>query len=567
VENVENVENVEKSANAETGQRAVSPLAGKPAPASLLVDLTRLEAAYYNLKPDPAEPSQLVSFGTSGHRGSSLRASFTETHIAAITQAICEYRRAQGVDGPLYMGKDTHALSHPAQRTALEVLAANGVETIIQRDDGVTPTPVISRAILVHNRGRSDGLADGIVITPSHNPPEDGGFKYNPTNGGPADTDVTAWVQDRANDLLRAGLAGVRRLSYDNALAAATTHQEDFVVSYVRDLQNVVDMDAIRSAGLTLGVDPLGGAAAPYWEPINALYGTQITVVNPAIDPTFSFMTVDHDGRIRMDPSSPHAMAGLIGLKDRFRVAFANDPDSDRHGIVTRSVGLMNPNHYLAVAIRYLLTHRPAWRSDAMIGKTLVSSNLIDRTVGRLGRRVYEVPVGFKWFVPGLFDGSCCFGGEESAGASFLRQDGTVWSTDKDGPIMDLLAAEITARTGKDPGEHYQELEAEFGRPFYTRIDAPATPDQKARLLSLSPEDVKEERLAGEPIVARLTRAPGNNAPIGGLKIATANGWFAARPSGTENIYKIYAESFRDAAHLDALVAEAQQLVDGAIGG
>ena len=558
---------MEKIANAETGQRAVSPLAGKPAPASLLVDLNRLEAAYYNLKPDPAEPSQLVSFGTSGHRGSSLRASFTETHIAAITQAICEYRRAQRVDGPLYMGKDTHALSHPAQRTALEVLAANGVETIIQRDDGVTPTPVISRAILVHNRGRSDGLADGIVITPSHNPPEDGGFKYNPTNGGPADTDVTAWVQDRANDLLRAGLAGVRRLSYDNALAAATTHQEDFVVSYVRDLQNVVDMDAIRSAGLTLGVDPLGGAAAPYWEPINALYGTQITVVNPAIDPTFSFMTVDHDGRIRMDPSSPYAMAGLIGLKDRFRVAFANDPDSDRHGIVTRSVGLMNPNHYLAVAIRYLLTHRPAWRSDAMIGKTLVSSNLIDRTVGRLGRRVYEVPVGFKWFVPGLFDGSCCFGGEESAGASFLRRDGTVWSTDKDGPIMDLLAAEITARTGKDPGEHYQELEAEFGRPFYTRIDAPATADQKARLLSLSPEDVKEERLAGEPIVARLTRAPGNNAPIGGLKIATANGWFAARPSGTENIYKIYAESFRDAAHLDALVAEAQQLVDGAIGG
>jgi phosphoglucomutase len=558
---------VEKTANADTGQRAVSPLAGKPAPASLLVDLNRLEAAYYNQKPDPAEPSQLVSFGTSGHRGSSLRASFTETHIAAITQAICEYRRAQRVDGPLYMGKDTHALSHPAQRTALEVLAANGVETIIQRDDGVTPTPVISRAILVHNRGRSDRLADGIVITPSHNPPEDGGFKYNPTNGGPADTDVTAWVQDRANDLLSAGLAGVRRLPFASALAASTTHQEDFVVSYVRDLQSVVDMDAIRSAGLTLGVDPLGGAAAPYWEPINALYGTQITVVNPAIDPTFSFMTVDHDGRIRMDPSSPYAMAGLIGLKDRFRVAFANDPDSDRHGIVTRSVGLMNPNHYLAVAIRYLLTHRPAWRSDAMIGKTLVSSGLIDRTVERLGRRVYEVPVGFKWFVPGLFDGSCCFGGEESAGASFLRQDGTVWSTDKDGPIMDLLAAEITARTGKDPGEHYQELEAEFGRPFYTRIDAPATPDQKARLLSLSPEDVKEERLAGEPIVARLTRAPGNNAPIGGLKVATANGWFAARPSGTENIYKIYAESFRDAAHLDALVAEAQQLVDGAIGG
>jgi phosphoglucomutase len=558
---------VEKTANAGTGQRTVSPLAGKPAPASLLVDLNRLETAYYDTKPDPAEPTQLVSFGTSGHRGSSLRASFTETHILAITQAICDYRRGQRVDGPLYMGKDTHALSHPAQRTALEVLAANGVEAIIQRDDGVTPTPVISRAILTYNRGRSNGLADGIVITPSHNPPEDGGFKYNPTNGGPADTDVTAWVQDRANDLLRAGLAGVRRLPFAAALGASTTHQEDFILPYVHDLQSVVDMDAIRSAGLTLGVDPLGGAAAPYWEPINARYGTQIAVVNPVIDPTFSFMTVDHDGRIRMDPSSPYAMAGLIELKDRFRVAFANDPDSDRHGIVTRSVGLMNPNHYLAVAIRYLLTHRPAWRSDAMIGKTLVSSSLIDRTVERLGRRVYEVPVGFKWFVPGLFDGSCCFGGEESAGASFLRHDGTVWSTDKDGPIMDLLAAEITARTGKDPGEHYQELEAEFGRPWYTRIDAPATPDQKARLLTLSPEDVKEQSLAGEQIVARLTRAPGNNAPIGGLKVVTANGWFAARPSGTENIYKIYAESFRDAAHLNALVAEAQQLVDAAIAG
>jgi phosphoglucomutase len=556
---------VEKTANAETGQRAVSPLAGKPAPASLLVDLNRLEAAYYDVKPDPGDPTQLVSFGTSGHRGSSLRGSFTETHIAAITQAICDYRRRQRIDGPLYMGKDTHALSHPAQRTALEVLAANGADTIVQRDDGVTPTPVISRAILTHNRGRSNGLADGIVITPSHNPPEDGGFKYNPPNGGPADTDVTAWVQDRANDLLRGGLAGVRRLPFASALAAATTHQEDFVVPYVRDLQSVVDMDAIRAAGLSLGVDPLGGAAAPYWEPINSLYGTQIKVVNPIIDPTFSFMTVDHDGRIRMDPSSPYAMAGLIELKDRFRVAFANDPDSDRHGIVTRSVGLMNPNHYLAVAIRYLLTHRAEWRRDAMVGKTLVSSSLIDRVVERLRRRVYEVPVGFKWFVPGLFDGSCCFGGEESAGASFLRQDGTVWSTDKDGPIMDLLAAEITARTGKDPGEHYQELEAEFGRPWYTRIDAPATPEQKARLLTLSPEDVKQDALAGERIIARLTRAPGNDAPIGGLKIVTASGWFAARPSGTENIYKIYAESFRDAAHLDALVAEAQQLVDGAI--
>jgi phosphoglucomutase len=559
-------DDVEKTANADIGHRALSPLAGRPAPASLLVDLNRLEAAYYNVKPDPAEPTQLVSFGTSGHRGSSLRASFTETHIAAITQAICDYRRGQRIDGPLYMGKDTHALSHPAQRTALEVLAANGVDTIIQRDDGVTPTPVISRAILTHNRGRSDGLADGIVITPSHNPPEDGGFKYNPTNGGPADTDVTAWVQDRANDLLRAGLGGVRRMPVAAALAAPTTHQEDFVIPYVRDLESVVDMDAIRGAGLRLGVDPLGGAAAPYWEPINAVYGTEITIVNPVVDPTFSFMTVDHDGRIRMDPSSPYAMAGLIQLKDRFQVAFANDPDADRHGIVTRSVGLLNPNHYLAVAIRYLLTHRPAWRGDAMVGKTLVSSSLIDRVVERLGRRVNEVPVGFKWFVPGLFDGSCCFGGEESAGASFLRHDGSVWSTDKDGPIMDLLAAEITARTGRDPGEHYKELEAEFGTPWYTRIDAAATPEQKARLLTLAPGDVKQDTLAGEPIVARLTRAPGNNAPIGGLKIVTANGWFAARPSGTENIYKIYAESFRDAAHLDALVAEAQQLVDTAVG-
>ena len=547
------------------GAPHLSPLAGKPAPASILVDLRQLEAAYYDRTPDPDDPTQLVSFGTSGHRGSSLRGSFTETHIAAVTQAICEYRRGQGIDGPLYMGKDTHALSHPAQRTALEVLAANGVETVIQREDGVTPTPVISRAILAYNRGRAAQLADGIVITPSHNPPEDGGFKYNPPNGGPADTDVTAWVQRRANELLRARLDGVKRIALERALAAATTHQDDLVLPYVRDLQHVVDMDAIRGAGLTIGVDPLGGASAPYWEPINALYGTQITVVNPALDATFSFMTVDHDGRIRMDPSSPYAMASLVGLKDRFQVAFANDPDADRHGIVTRSRGLLNPNHYLAVAIRYLLTHRPEWPADAAVGKTLVSSSLIDRVVGGLGRRVLEVPVGFKWFVPGLFDGSCCFGGEESAGASFLRRDGAVWSTDKDGLIMGLLAAEITARTGKDPGEHYQELEAEFGTPYYTRIDAPATPDQKARLLGLSPEDVKEQTLAGEPIVARLTTAPGNGAPIGGLKIATASGWFAARPSGTENIYKIYAESFKGASHLDALVAEAQRLVDSAI--
>jgi phosphoglucomutase len=553
-----------KSRDRET---TVSPLAGKPAPASILVDLGRLEAAYYDHKPEPDDPGQLVSFGTSGHRGSSLRGSFTETHIAAITQAICEHRRANGIDGPLYMGKDTHALSHPAQRTALEVLAANGVETVIQRDDGVTPTPAISRAILTRNRGRTTHLADGIVITPSHNPPEDGGFKYNPPNGGPADTDVTAWVQNRANQLLRTGLEGVTRMPLAAALAESTTHQEDLVLPYVEDLQNVIDMEAIRAADLTIGVDPLGGAAAPYWDPVNVRYGTRLTVVNPTIDPTFGFMAVDHDGRIRMDPSSPYAMAGLVELKDRFQVAFANDPDADRHGIVTRSLGLMNPNHYLAVAIRYLLTHRSQWPAHAAVGKTLVSSSLIDRVVGHLGRRLDEVPVGFKWFVPGLFDGSCCFGGEESAGASFLRRDGGVWSTDKDGLIMGLLAAEITARTGRDPGEHYRELEAQFGRSWYTRIDAPATPDQKARLQKLSPEDVQRETLAGERITARLTAAPGNGAAIGGLKIVTASGWFAARPSGTEHIYKIYAESFKDAAHLDALVQEARELVDATIAG
>jgi phosphoglucomutase len=544
----------------------ISPLAGKPAPASLMVDLVGLEREYYERKPDVGDPTQLVSFGTSGHRGSPFRGSFTEAHIAAITQAICDYRRGQRIDGPLYMGKDTHALSEPAQRTALEVLAANGVETIIQRDGGVTPTPAISWAILMYNRGRKAHLADGIVVTPSHNPPEDGGFKYNPPNGGPADIDVTEWVQKRANALLRAGNAGVKRVPFATAINRVSTRQEDFVLPYVQDLRNVVDMDAIRGAGLELGVDPLGGAARPYWEPINSVYKTNITVVNPVIDPTFSFMTVDHDGKIRMDPSSPYAMARLVGLKDQFRVAFANDPDSDRHGIVTRSAGLMNPNHFLAVAIRYLLTHRPHWPAQAAVGKTLVSSSLIDRVVEQLGRRLYEVPVGFKWFVPGLFDGSCCFGGEESAGASFLRHDGTVWTTDKDGPIMDLLAAEITARTGKDPGEHYRELAAEFGTSYYTRIDAPATPAQKARLQKLTPEAVKEETLAGEPITAKLTRAPGNNKAIDGLKIVTASGWFAARPSGTESIYKIYAESFRGAAHLDALVSEARQLVDAAIG-
>jgi phosphoglucomutase len=543
----------------------VSPLAGKPAPRTILVDPGRLEREYYERAPDVNEPSHLVSFGTSGHRGSPLRGSFTEAHIAAITQAICDYRSGRGGDGPLYMGKDTHAVSAPAQRTALEVLAANGVETVIQRDDGVTPTPVVSRAILVFNRGRPRHLADGIVVTPSHNPPEDGGFKYNPPDGGPADTEVTGWIQNRANELLRGRNAGVKRVPLAAAMKAATTHQEDLVLPYVQDLRNVIDMDAIRAARLPLGVDPLGGAAEPYWEPINSIYELDIAVANATIDPTFSFMTVDHDGKIRMDPSSPYAMARLVGLKDRYRLAFANDPDADRHGIVTPSVGLMNPNHYLAVAIRYLLTHRPRWPRQAAVGKTLVSSSLIDRVVERLGRRLCEVPVGFKWFVSGLFDGSCCFGGEESAGASFLRHDGTVWTTDKDGLIMDLLAAEITARTGTDPAEHYQELTAQFGTPHYRRIDAAATAEQRARLAALTPDAVKASRLAGEPIIARLTRAPGNDAPIGGLKVVAASGWFAARPSGTEDIYKIYAESFKGEAHLDTLVHEAQAIVDGAM--
>ena len=542
----------------------VSPLAGKPAPKEMLVDLARLEREYYECRPDLDDSEQRVAFGTSGHRGSPLRGSFTEGHILAITQAICDYRHSQGTDGPLYMGKDTHALSGPAQRTALEVLAANRVQTIIQRDDGYTPTPVVSHAILVHNRGRADHLSDGIVITPSHNPPEDGGFKYNPTNGGPADTDVTEWIEHRANELLRNRNAEVKRVPSSAAINADTTHREDFVKPYVDDLRNVVDMDAIRAARLTLAVDPLGGAAVHYWEPINATYKLDITVVNPRVDPTFSFMTVDHDGQIRMDCSSPYAMARLVGLKDHYQVAFANDPDSDRHGIVTPGAGLMNPNHYLAVAIGYLVTHRPHWPAHAAIGKTLVSSSMIDHVVNKLGRRLSEVPVGFKWFAPGLFDGSCCFGGEESAGASFLRRDGAVWTTDKDGPIMDLLAAEITARTGKDPGEHYNALTAEFGTAYYTRIDAPATPEQKARLERLSPEAVKASDLAGEPIVAKLTRAPGNDAPIGGLKVVTRNGWFAARPSGTEAVYKIYAESFRDEQHLQAILTDAQQIVSNA---
>ena len=534
----------------------ISPLAGRPASKEMLVDVARLEREYLERRPDLSDPNQRVAFGTSGHRGTSLNGSFTETHVLAITQAICDYRRSQGTDGPLYIGKDTHALSGPAQRTALEVLAANSVETVIQRDDGVTPTPVISRAVLVYNRGRQVHLADGIVITPSHNPPEDGGFKYNPTNGGPADTEVTSWVEDRANNLMREGNAAVKRVPFSAAIKAASTHQEDFVLPYVRDLRNVVDMDAIRAAGLKLGVDPLGGAARPYWEPINSVYGLDIAVVNPVMDPTFSFMTVDHDGKIRMDCSSPYAMARLVGLKDRYRVAFANDPDSDRHGVVTPSAGLMNPNHYLAVAILYLLMHRPQWPAHAAVGKTLVSSSMIDRVVQKLGRRLSEVPVGFKWFVPGLFDGSCCFGGEESAGASFLRQDGTVWSTDKDGPIMDLLAAEITARTGKDPGEHYLELTKEFGTSHYTRIDAEATPAQKAKLLELSPEAVKESSLVGEAIISKLTRAPGNDAAIGGLKAVAASGWFAARPS---------TESFKDQSHLSAIVSEAQTIVNNAL--
>jgi phosphoglucomutase len=557
---------VEKEAET-TAAESISPLAGKPAPKEMLIDVARMEKDYYERKPDVGDPNQLVSFGTSGHRGSPLRGTFNEAHILAITQAICEYRRGEAIDGPLYMGKDTHAVSAPAQRTALEVLAANGVETIIQENDGVTPTPVISRAILAYNRGRKDHFADGIVITPSHNPPEDGGFKYNPPNGGPADTEVTGWVQNRANELLRAGNAGVKRVLYEKAIRAASTRQEDFVLPYVRDLSNVVDIDAIRGANLKLGVDPLGGASLPYWDPINSTYGLNVQVVNRTIDPTFSFMTVDHDGKIRMDCSSPYAMARLVGLKDQYQVAFGNDTDADRHGIVTPVAGLMNPNHYLAVAIRYLVTHRPQWKPTVAVGKTVVSSSMIDRVVQRLGRELREVPVGFKWFVSGLIDGSYCFGGEESAGASFLRRDGTVWSTDKDGLIMVLLAAEITARTGKDPGQHYQEMTAEFGTPYYTRIDAPATPEQKAKLSKLSPDSVKESELAGEAITAKLTKAPGNQASIGGLKVVTKNGWFAARPSGTENIYKIYAESFNSAAHLNAIVIEAQKIVNNALGG
>jgi len=552
---------------AEEGNRpkGVSPLAGKPATKDMLIDVAKLQRDYYERRPDVKDPNQLVSFGTSGHRGTPLKSTFTEAHILAITQAICEYRRSKNINGPLYMGKDTHAVSGPAQRTALEVLAANHIETVIQQDDGVTPTPVISRIILVYNRARREHFADGIVITPSHNPPRDGGFKYNPPNGGPADTDVTGWIQNRANDLLRGGNKEVQRVPYESAIKAGTTHQKDFVLPYVNDLRNVVNTEEIRAANLNLAVDPLGGASQPYWAPINSVYGLNVVVTNPVIDPTFSFMTVDHDGEIRMDCSSPYAMARLVSLKDKYRLAFANDTDADRHGIVSPSAGLMNPNHYLAVAIGYLLTHRPQWSHNVIVGKTLVSSSLIDLVVKKFERKLSEVPVGFKWFVPGLVDGSFCFGGEESAGASFLRLDGAVWTTDKDGLIMDLLAAEITAVTGKDPGEHFAELVDEFGMPYYTRIDAAATPEQKAKLAKLSPDDVKESDLAGDKILAKLTKAPGNNEPIGGLKVVTKTGWFAARPSGTENIYKIYAESFDSESHLQSIVEEAQQIVANAL--
>jgi phosphoglucomutase len=539
----------------DTDNMSISPLAGKPAPQEILVDVTKLEREYFERRPDAADPAQLVSFGTSGHRGTSSNGTFTEAHILAITQAICEYRTGKGYTGPLFMGKDTHALSEVALGTAVEVLAANQIETVIQEHGGFTPTPVISHAILTYNRDRTTALSDGIVITPSHNPPEDGGFKYNPPDGGPADTDVTGWIQNRANELLRNGNGGVKRAARQSA------HERDLISPYVEDLRNVIDMDAIRSAGLKIGVDPLGGASLPFWQPIAERYGLNLTIVNRAIDPRFAFMTVDHDGKIRMDCSSPYAMAGLVKLKDDFDIAWGNDPDSDRHGIVTRSAGLMNPNHYLAVAIRYLLGARPGWPATAVVGKTLVSSGIIDRVVNDLRRTLWEVPVGFKWFVPGLFDGKCCFGGEESAGASFLRTNGSVWTTDKDGLILGLLAAEITARTGKDPGEHYREITGRFGESFYTRIDAPATPQQKDALKKLSPQAVSATTLAGDPITAKLTNAPGNNAPVGGLKVTTDVGWFAARPSGTEDIYKLYAESFRSQAHLNEIVTEAQQIV------
>lgn len=543
----------------------LSPLAGKPAPAQLLVDIPRLVTAYYTGQPDAAIATQRVAFGTSGHRGSSFELSFNEWHVLAISQAICLYRQMKGINGPLFVGIDTHALSTPAGASALEVFAANGVETMIAAGDEYTPTPAISHAIICYNRGRTSGLADGVVITPSHNPPESGGFKYNPPNGGPADTDVTKWIEAKANELLAARLAGVKRISYEQALKAGTTHRHDYLNTYVADLKNVIDMDTLRGANLRLGVDPLGGAGVNYWSAIGEHYGLNLEVVNTSVDPTFRFMCVDWDGRIRMDPSSSYAMQGLIGLKERFDVAFACDPDHDRHGIVTPSGGLLAPNNYLAVSIDYLFQNRPQWRADAAVGKTVVSSGLIDRVAARLGRRLYEVPVGFKWFADGLFDGSLGFGGEESAGASFLRLDGSVWSTDKDGLIPSLLAAEMTARTGRDPSQLYQKMTEDLGLPFSTRVDAKATPQQKALLGKLSPEQVKSTSLAGEAITRILSHAPGNDQPIVGLKVMTENGWFAARPSGTEDIYKIYAESFIGDEHLNRLVEEAQVLVDTAI--
>jgi phosphoglucomutase len=551
----------------ETTTMSLHPLAGQPAPRELLIDVDQLLREFDTRRPDTSDPAQRVSFGTSGHRGSPLNGSFTRAHILAITQAICDYRKDRGYSGPLFMGMDTHAVSAPAQRAALEVLNANGVATVVQANNGYTPTPVISHAILRHNRGRTTGLGDGIVVTPSHNPPADGGFKYNPPNGGPADTDVTQWIEDRANALLRADCKDVRRTPYETAARASSTQWFDFVRPYVEDLRNIIDLESIRAAGVRLGADPLGGASVAYWPVITDMYRLQLTVVNPTVDPRFAFMTLDHDGKIRMDCSSPYAMKSLVKLKDQYDVAFGNDTDSDRHGIVTPSAGLLNPNHFLAVAIRYLFTQRPRWPAAVAVGKTLVSSSMIDRVAAAVGRKLVEVPVGFKWFADGLFTGRLGFGGEESAGASFLRLDGGVWTTDKDGIIMDLLAAEIKAKTGKDPGQHYRELTEQFGTPLYTRIDQPATPAEKAVLKKLSPELVKATTLAGEQITAKLTRAPGNDAAIGGLKVVSASGWFAARPSGTENLYKIYAESFKDQAHLDMIVQEARQMVAAALAG
>lgn len=545
---------------------AISPLAGKPATTSVLTDIPKLLAAYTGLQPDAAEPTQRVAFGTSGHRGSSLERSFNEWHVLAITQAICEYRAQQGIDGPLFIGLDTHALSLPAFQSALEVLAANGVETLISARGEYTPTPAVSHAILVHNRGRQSRLADGIVVTPSHNPPADGGFKYNPPNGGPADTAITGWMETRANALLESRIRQVRRLPFEQAMRAATTREHDFLDSYVADLGNVLDLEAIRSAGIRMGVDPLGGAGVHYWARIAERYGLNLNVVNEQVDPTFSFMTLDWDGRIRMDPSSTWAMQRLLGLKDRYDIAFGCDTDHDRHGIVTRSAGLLPANHYLSVAIDYLFRERQGWSPNAAVGKTVVSSSMIDRVTAKLGRKLYEVPVGFKWFVDGLLDGSLGFVGEESAGATFSRLDGSVWTTDKDGIVPALLSAEITARTGRDPGERYAELARELGEPASDRVDAPATPAQKKRLSQLSPQQLHTTELAGEKIDSVLDRAPGNGAPIGGIKVIAASGWFAARPSGTENIYKIYGESFRGKQHLRDILQEAQAIVDAALG-